>query len=295
MKSQVKDKLFLILAMSIFGTIGIFRKYIPLPSGTVAAFRGFIGVLFLLLVFAIRKKMPSLRAIKNNIVLLIASGIFIGINWILLFESYNFTSVASATLCYYMAPVIVTIASPFVLGEKLTPVKILCVLASLLGMAMVSGIFESSNSNASNLKGILLGLGAAVFYACVILLNKKFRDIEPMDKTLVQLFFAAAILVPYILLAEEVAISDFTPLTITMLLIVGIVHTGFSYTLYFGSVGKLPAQTVAIFGYIDPVLSVVLSALILKENLSTVGILGAVLILGSTLFSEIQPYLKKKK
>ena len=295
MKSQLKDKLFLILAMSIFGTIGIFRKYIPLPSGTVATFRGYIGVIFLLIVFLIKRKMPNFKAIRNNLVLLVASGIFIGINWILLFESYNFTSVATATLCYYMAPVIVTIASPFLLGEKLSPVKIACVLASLLGMAFVSGIFETSLSGGTNLKGILFGLGAAVFYASVILLNKKFKNIEPMDKTAIQLFVAASILVPYILLAENVTPADFTPLTIVMLLIVGVIHTGFAYTLYFGSVGTLPAQTVAIFGYIDPVLSVILSALILKESMSFLGVIGAVLILGSTMLSEIYPHLKKNK
>lgn len=294
MKSLNKDKLFLILAMSIFGTIGIFRKYIPLPSGTVAAFRGYIGVIFLLLAFLAKRKMPDFKAIKNNLILLIASGIFIGINWILLFESYNFTSVATATLCYYMAPVIVTIASPFILGEKLSPVKILCVLASLLGMAFVSGIFETSHTGGTNLKGILFGLGAAVFYASVILLNKKFKNIEPMDKTSVQLFVAATILVPYILFAEKVSSADFSTTTIIMLLIVGIVHTGFSYTLYFGSVGNLPAQTVAIFGYIDPVLSVILSAIILKESMTLLGYVGAVLILGSTMFSELYPHLKKK-
>ena len=40
----------LILAMTIFGTIGIFVKYIPLPSSVIACARGFVGVLFLLVV-----------------------------------------------------------------------------------------------------------------------------------------------------------------------------------------------------------------------------------------------------
>ncbi|MBE6544268.1 MAG: DMT family transporter [Ruminococcaceae bacterium] len=287
MKTETKDKLFLILSMVIFGTIGIFRKYIPLPSGTVATFRGFIGVLFLTIVFLIKKKKPDFSVIKSKLLLLITSGIFIGINWILLFESYNYTSVATATLCYYMAPVIVTLMSPLLLKERLSAVKIICVFLSLLGMAFVSGIFESTSSGNSDLKGILFGLGAAVFYASVILLNKKIGTVDSLDKTWVQLFFAAVILLPYIIAAETVSASDFTPTTVIMLLIVGMIHTGFAYTLYFGSVGKLPAQTVAIFGYIDPVLSVILSALILKENMTGLGIVGAVLILGSTLLNEL--------
>ena len=295
MKNLNKEKLFLTLSMSIFGTIGIFRKYIPLPSGTVAAFRGYIGVLFLILVFLLKRKKPDISAIKNNFILLILSGAFIGFNWILLFEAYNFTSVATATLCYYMAPVIVTLVSPIVLKERLTPVKLICIFTSLLGMALVSGILDSDQSSSSGFKGILLGLGAAVFYASVILLNKKIKNIDSMDKTSLQLFFASSVILPYIFIAESVAPADiFSPKTLIFLLIVGVVHTGFAYTLYFGSVGALPAQTVAIFGYIDPVLSVVLSAIVLNEKMTLLGIIGALLILGSTLFSEIYPYLKKQ-
>ena len=93
----------LVLSMLIFGTIGLFRRYIPLPSGLLAMARGLIGTLFLVLAMALRRQRPSGAAIRKNLPLLILSGAMIGFNWILLFEAYNHTTVALATLCYYMA------------------------------------------------------------------------------------------------------------------------------------------------------------------------------------------------
>lgn len=281
----------LILAMTIFGTIGIFVKYIPLPSSVIACARGFIGVAFLLLMSFIKKSKISFKDIKNNLLLLVISGAFIGINWILLFEAYRYTTVATATLCYYMAPIFVTIASPFILKEKLTIKKGLCVFTALIGMVFVSGIL-GTDSLQINVPGILCGIGAAFFYACVILLNKHIKDISSYDMTMTQLFVASGVILPYNLITADVSTSDLGVMAIVCLLIVGIVHTGFSYMIYFSSISSLKAQTVAIFSYIDPVIAIILSALILKEKMGLFGFIGAVLILGSTLISELN--LKKK-
>ncbi len=292
MNSANKSKFSLILSMFIFGTIGIFRKYVPLSSGLLAISRGYIGALFLILLIFIKKDKISFKAIKNNWLLLCLSGIFIGINWILLFESYQYTTVATATLCYYMAPVFVIIASPFLFKERITFKKAVCVLVALVGVVMVSGVIETGFSGASEFKGVFLGLGAAAFYASVIVLNKKIENVPIYDKTIVQLISAATVLVPYSILVEDNSHVVVTPIVVIMLLVVGVVHTGFSYALYFGTIEKLHTQTVAIFSYIDPVVAIILSALILKEEMSIFGIIGAVLVLGSTLVSEL-PSKKK--
>ena len=286
MNNYSKSKLMLIASMIIFGTIGIFRKYIPLPSGMIAMSRGFIGMLFLITVILLQRKKISYSDIKKNMILLCVSGILIGFNWILLFEAYRYTSVAVATLCYYMAPVFVIIVSPFVLNETLTKTKLICVVAALLGMFLVSGVLNEDIGNINKFSGILLGLGAAVLYASVIIINKKIGDIAAYDKTIVQLGVAGAILVPYTLIAESVSNVEFTALSIFMLIVVGVVHTGIAYTLYFGSIGRLKAQTAAIFSYIDPVVAVILSVLMLNESISVSGYIGAVLILGAAMLSE---------
>lgn len=285
MKSS-KAKLALITSMTIFATIGIFRKFIPLPSSTVAMARAVIGTIFLVTLILIRGKKISLESIKKNVISLCFSGVLLGFNWILLFEAYNYTTVATATLCYYMAPVILILISPIAFKEKLTFPKLLCVIVAVGGMTLVSGIFSGGEGAADTTKGIVLGLCAAVFYAAVVTCNKKLKDISSFDRTTVQLGLSAIVLVPYTFIAEDFSSVEITPVTIIMLVVVGVVHTGIAYALYFGCMDKLKTQTVALYSYIDPVGAVLLSALLLKEPMGLLEILGAFLILGATLVSE---------
>lgn len=269
-------------AMAIFGTVGICVRQIPIPSAAVAFFRGLSGMIFLLIIMAITRKKLSLRAIHANLPVLLLSGAAIGANWILLFESYRHTTVATATICYYLAPMFVVLASPL-LGERLTGKKLLLSGIALLGMVFVSGVVKGGVSGG---KGIALGVAAAVLYASVMMLNRRLKDISAYDKTVLQLGMAAVVVLPYCLFSGGMQMELMTPAGYAMLVVVGIVHTGFSYWLYFGAMGQLPAQTVAIFSYLDPVVAILLSAALLKEPLDWSGIVGAVLILGSALGSE---------
>ena len=288
-------KFHIILSMLIFGTIGIFVRHVPLPSSVTALARGVIGTLCLLICSRFRKTPVSREAIRRNLKILILSGVAIGFNWILLFEAYRSTTVATATLCYYLAPVFVIIASPFLFKEALTPRKLCCVIAALTGMVFVSGVLETDLSGSGEFLDILFGVGAAILYASVVLMNKKLTDIPGFDRTIVQLAAAAVSLLPYVLVTERNTAMTWAPLTIALLLIVGIVHTGFAYTLYFGSIKELPAQTSALFSYIDPVSAIILSAVFLGESLTVSSMIGAVLVLGSTLLSELPLPAKRNK
>ncbi len=293
MKTAVKPKLQLTASMLIFGSIGIFVKYIPMPSSAIAFARGLIGMIFLLLVVLISGKKLSFESIRKNLLLLILSGAALGFNWILLFEAYNYTTVATATLTYYLAPFFVMMVSPFLLKEKLSLKQFLCIIGAFLGMVFVSGVINNGVPEAEELKGILLGAGAAVLYATVVILNKKIKEISAYEKTIMQLGTSAVVVFPYILLTEDVSAIKFEPLTVIMLLIAGIVHTGIAYALYFSSLKDLKAQTAAIFSYIDPAVAILLSAFVLKEGMDIYGIVGAVLILGCALLSEVN--FKKSK
>ena len=285
MHNQNGARLKLLLSMSIFGTIGIFRNYIDMPSSVIAMARGLIGMLFLLLLILLFKRSKiSIEAVKKNLLILLISGICIGVNWILLFEAYRYTTVSTATLCYYMAPVFVILLSPFVFKEKFTAKKALCTLCAILGMLIISGIFGNASAN---ITGIFLGLGAAILYASVIIMNKFIHDISDEEKTLVQLGIAGISLIPYVLLTENLSSISAGSLSIILLIILGVVHTGIAYSMYFGSIGKLNVQTVAISGYIDPVVALILSAVLLHEEFTWVHLIGSVLILGAAFISEM--------
>ena len=280
-----KGKLNFIISMLIFSSIGLFVRALPYSSGFVAFVRGAVGFAVIVLFMLLKGQKSDRRAIKENFLLLVISGVFIGINWVALFESYRYTTVATATLCYYMAPMFVIVASPVVLGERLTLKKALCVFTALCGMVLVSGVFEAEGD--VQLKGIIYGLVAAAFYASVMLINKKMTEIPAMDKTYLQLLFAAAVVGVYNIFTVDLSALSTDAGHILLLLFVGIFHTGFAYTLYFGSMKSMKAQSVAILSYIDPVFALILSALILKENMSVYGIIGAVLVLGSALVCEL--------
>lgn len=287
MKSAVSSKLQLTASMLVFSSIGIFVKYIPMPSSVIAFARGLTGMIFLLLVVLVTKNKLSPENIKKNLLILVLSGAAIGFNWIFLFEAYNYTTVATATLTYYLAPFFVMIVSPFFLKEKLTIKQFVCLAGALVGMVFVSGMIKNGIPELSEIKGILFGLGAAILYATVIVLNKKLGEISAYEKTIMQLGTAAFVVLPYIFITEDIASITFTTQSVILLLVVGIVHTGIAYAFYFNSMKDLKAQTVAIFSYIDPAVAILLSAFVLKEEMDIYGIIGAVLILGSAFVSEI--------
>lgn len=280
----MNGKMKILTSMAIFGTVGIFVRFIPMASAGIAFCRGVLGCIFLLALMALTGKKPNLEDMKRNGWVLAISGAAIGINWILLFESYRYTTVAIATICYYLAPAFVTLASPLV-GEKLTVKKLVCIGVALVGMVFVSGVLQGNQE--SSFLGVVLGVGAAVFYASVILLNKKLSPIGAYDKTLCQLGAASVVVAPYILLTGGIYFGDMAPVSWIMLAVLGVVHTGFAYALYFGAIRDVNAQTAAILSYLDPVLSILLSALILRERLDIFSLIGAMLILGSALYSEL--------
>ena len=280
----MNGKMKILTSMAIFGTVGIFVRFIPMASAGIAFCRGVLGCIFLLALMALTGKKPNLEDMKRNGWVLAISGAAIGINWILLFESYRYTTVAIATICYYLAPAFVTLASPLV-GEKLTVKKLVCIGVALVGMVFVSGVLQGNQE--SSFLGVVLGVGAAVFYASVILLNKKLSPIGAYDKTLCQLGAASVVVAPYILLTGGIYFGDMAPVSWIMLAVLGVVHTGFAYALYFGAIRDVNAQTAAILSYLDPVLSILLSALILRERLDIFSLIGPMLILGSALYSEL--------
>ena len=126
------------------------------------------------------------------------------------------------------------------------------------------------------------------------MLNKKINDIDAFDKTLIQLGTAGIVLIPYVLMQGEIAAAEWTPLVALLVLVVGMVHTGVCYALYFGAVGHLPAQTAAILSYIDPIVACILGFTLLHEPMDVLGLIGAVLILGAAVISEFNGKSAKK-
>lgn len=280
-----RARLAMIVSASVFGTLGLFVRRIEVTSAELALYRAALAAVFILLFFLIRRERPRLREIRGALWLLLLSGAAMGFDWMLLFESYKYTSISLATLSYYVAPVIVTALCPLLFHERMTRVQVICFLMSTLGVALIIGSGGLQGGGA-DLRGIVCAVGAAVFYAAVILLNKYIRGVTGLERTFVQLLAAVVVLAPYVGLT-----SGFHPEVLSAtgwvnLLIVGFVHTGLTYCLYFAAIRTLPGQESSLLSYLDPIVSVLISVLLLGEPLAPIQIAGMVLFLGFAVANE---------
>lgn len=294
MNNSGKARLMVITSMAVFGTLGLFVRNIAVSSGELALYRAMLAALLIsAYIFVTGQKIPF-KSIKKEIPLLLLSGVVMGFNWILLFEAYKYTTVSVATLSYYFAPVIVTVVCPVLFKEKMGGKQWLCFAMSTLGIVLITGIGDLSGGN-SHLTGILFGLGAAVLYATVILLNKFIKNVDGIHRTLLQFIAAIVVLIPYVLITSGVNLSLLDGRGWVCLLIVGIIHTGITYCMYFSAVKDMPGQKAAILSYIDPLVAVLISVTVLGETMTLWQVIGGILILGFTLWNEISPAENGKK
>jgi len=293
-KFRIHPPVMIMLSMAVFGTLAPFVRNIPVSSGELALYRAAMasGLIAGFLLFSNQK--VSIKGLGKELLLLMISGVAMAFNWILLFEAYKYTTVSIATLSYYFAPVIVTVVCPILFREKLSLKQVICFVMSTFGLVLIIGVADLSE-NGSNLIGILFGLGAAVLYASVVLLNKFIKGIDGIQRTLLQFVAAVIVMIPYVMCTSGVTLEGMAMSGWICLLVVGLVHTGLSYCLYFTALKDVPGQQAAILSYIDPLVAIIVSVFVLGETITFGQIIGGLLILGFTLWNELESYNKKKE
>lgn len=279
-------KLMMIIAMSLFGTLGVSTYFIDLPASVIVVGRGLIGASFLLILIHFSGSKLSKDDIYGNMFTLICSGVCLGLNWLFLFEAYKSIEISVATVLNYLTPAMVILISPIVFKTRLTFIKLGCALLALLGLVLVTGIIENGTEEI-NTYGIACGLLAAVFYTGLVVFNKKLKSIGSYDRTFVQLLIAGIVIAVYCLFTVDFGSLHPDTMSIVLLVVIAVFQTAIAFTLYFGSLAHLDAPTAVMYGYIEPVISIALSVIILHEDLGIIGWIGAALILGSTFLSEI--------
>lgn len=285
MKIHPSSRLLLTASMIIFGTLGLFTRNISLSSGELALYRAVLAAALILVYLTVTGQSLPIGTIRRELPLLIISGMAMGINWVLLFQAYRFTTISMATLSYYFAPVIVIVACPILFREKMTPRQLICFVMSTAGLVLIIG--AGGAGNGTDLIGVLFGLGAAVFYATVILMNKFIRQVTGIHRTLIQFGGAILILLPYVAFTGGFHLGSLDGRGWICMLIVGLVHTGITYCMYFSSLKDLSGQETAVLSYMDPLVATLISVLLLGEPMTPAQALGGVMILGFTLWNEL--------
>ncbi len=285
MNTHASARLKLTASMVIFGTLGIFTRNIAVSSGELALYRAILAAGLILVYLAAGRKPIPFKKIRRELPLLLLSGMAMGVNWVLLFSAYRFTTISMATLSYYFAPVIVILACPILFHERMTAKEILCFVMSTAGLVLIIG--AGGAGNGTDLIGVLFGLGAAAFYAAVILMNKFIRQVTGIHRTLIQFAGAILILLPYVGLTGGFHLEVLDGTGWVCLLVVGLVHTGVTYCMYFSALKDLSGQETAILSYMDPLVATLISVLVLGEPMALTQALGGAMILGFTLWNEL--------
>lgn len=281
----MKSTIQVIISMMIWGSVGIFVRYINMPSLEIAFLRAAVAAVFLFIFGIFNRSSTKSLYSKKNLLLLIASGAAIGLNWVLLFQAYKYTTISNATLSYYFAPVFVVLLSPIVLKEKFTTFKLLSVFGALAGLLLIlSTQTNASHGQYNHVLGMTFGIVAAVLYAGVVLLNKYIKNFSGFDMTFIQITTAALVLLPLIIIRGQLHIDGLN--TLPLVLIIGIVHTGIAYLVYFSAIKNIKAHSAAMLSYIDPVSAILFGTLILGESVNMIQILGGLMILGFTFIGE---------
>ena len=188
-----------------------------------------------------------------------------------------------ATLIYYIGPILVLLFSPIIFREKLTGTKIAAVAIVAVGLVCISGSILVGGMNPV---GFAAAIASALFYAALIVFNKRITHTEGLQTAAIELDIAFAVVLIYCLLT--VGIPHPARADLPYIAVIGVVNTGLAYVLYFSGLQKLPGQSVALISYVDPVSALFFSALFLHEKLTLVQVIGAVLIIGGAMLGEMR-------
>lgn len=272
-----------ISALLLFGLNGIVASHISLNSYEIVFLRTLIGSILLIALFLIGKGKFHIKEHKKDTFFIVLSGIAMGTSWMFLYEAYQQIGVSLSSLIYYCGPVIVMILSPLIFHEKLTTPKLLGFVTVLFGIVLVNGNTVGNNSNTW---GLFCGAMSAVMYFFMVTLNKQSKYISGMENSVIQLVVSFLTVALFMGIKQGLVI-DVPSTAWIWILILGIVNTGIGCYLYFSPLAKLPVQTVAVCGYLEPLSAVVFAALLLGEKMTMIQIAGAVCIIGGAMIGEL--------
>ena len=290
MKEYRLNLMLYILSLVIMGSNGVVASFINLSSIEIVFLRTVIGSIVLIIVCILTKeKFSSLRNV-HDATFLILSGFALAGGWIFLFAAYKIIGVSIATLLYYLGPIIAMLLSPIFFDEKPTLVKVIGAAVVFTGVVLINGKIAG---DPTKWQGIFYGFMSGLLYAVMVIFNKKVKNTSGIENTTCQLVASFILVFTFLFFSTGINIkiegSQWIPV-----IFIGVVNTGLTCFLYYSTITKLPISTVAILSYIDPLSAVLLSALILKESLTLVQVIGAVLIIGGAAFSQLYPVIKDR-
>jgi DME family drug/metabolite transporter len=258
-----------------WGFIGIIVREVELPALTIVFFRVALAAAAVALALLVAGRRDLLRPPPRPV---IALGVLLAIHWSLYFAAIKQTSVASAVLITYAAPIFMAMLAPLLIREHVPPVSIAALGVSMVGITAIS-LAGGSGDEAVRAGGVVLAVLAAVTYAFLIVLLKRYgSEVHPTTVIVWQEGTAAVVLAPALLFASYDSLGA---VDVGYLLLLGIVLTGLTGVVYVAALKWVPATTAGILAYMEPVSAALLAAAILGEALTPAVIVGGAAIVAA--------------
>jgi drug/metabolite transporter (DMT)-like permease len=266
----------LIIAASAlsWGVIGVIVRKLPMPALTIVGFRVLLSAVSVAVILVVLRRWELLRPPPWPV---LALGALLAAHWGLYFAAIKQTSVASAVLITYAGPIVIAMIAPLLIGERVPPLSIAALAVSAAGIALIS-LSGGSGDAAVRPAGVALAVGAAISMAVLIVLLKRFSArTDPMRVVVYLDGIASALLWPALVFPDYRLSGAY----LGYLALLGVVLTGLTGILYVLALRWVPATTVGVLSYLEPVSAVVLAAVLLGQRLTTAVVVGGAAIVAA--------------
>lgn len=278
-----------VVSLLLFGTNGIAAAAIPLQSTQIVMLRTLIGSPFVIAVaFVLKNKKASAKPTfkPKHVTCVVASGVCTGLSWVTLYEAYDLIGVGVSSLEYYCAPVIVVIASVVLFKEKLYVNKVIGFVLAILGTLIIGSEVALEGGSVF---GLALGAISALCHAGMVIFSKQATDITGAASCAIQLALSCFVASLFIATTSDFSfIAEIPQSAWPAIVFLGIANTGIGCLMYFTAILRLPAQTVATLGYLEPLSAVVFAAVLLGEGMGVLQWIGAAMVIGGSLVTEMK-------
>jgi drug/metabolite transporter (DMT)-like permease len=286
MNKKNKDLVQIHFAVLLFGISGLFGKLVLLPSIIIVLGRVFFSSIFLYITILYLKKDIKLNH-KQDYVYLSLMGVILAIHWSTFFQSIQMSTVAIGLLTFCTFPVFVSFLEPYFFKEKIKLSNCVIAIITLFGATLVIPSLKLGDNKA---QGFLWGMTSSFAYAILSMLNRKYvREYSSIIISFYEQFVATIILIPFLFIQKPVfRIND-----ILLLILLGVVFTAISHSLFINGLKNVKVQTASIISSLEPVYGIIFAIFLLGEFPTLKEIFGGIIILGAAFYSSIRYYWAK--
>lgn len=272
------------LAVLLFGGSSLFVKMIPMSALLITLGRALFSAVSLYLFIHYRQYSLRLNRTRDYFFNILA-GVFLASHWFFFIMSIQVSTVYIGTITFATYPLFVVFMEPYIFKEKFQMKNLISVFLICIGIAFLIPAFEINNATTL---GIIYGLISSFSFAILSIINRRLATMY--DSVVITLYeqTVVTIIMTLIISLLNPTLGKGTPFQFIALAIYGMIFTALAHSLYIHGLKSIKAQTASIISVLEPVYSIFLAIIFLKERLAYQEIIGTSAIFLAVMISTIQ-------